>query len=460
MKAINYNSHSSEIKTTANIYLVELIAVWTLLFSVVLLFRRDTWIAFCWAQLIALITVVVVRFLQDRRLSLYIMWVAGYIFIVWSEIVIISATRSSFQDYFTPILRFTLANFVVLASYNLHRAGCRIKRQYVIDTKKQKQIVFILILVFSIFAIIHRLPGAINGYVYGRSLGAATKSSVDIGKTFAKMLCAAMPAIIAWYYKKYTDNPWRSLWLAIPVMAISVFSTTRFRMLYAVLPYLVIMGVIPVKNIKARQVIIILSVVFVAVVFSSFLKRVRNLSIEEREGMALVENVYENRGGLPRVAGYMSPEGVVKMAYYADDYFKERSLHWGKEFGFAFYFWIPRAIWKGKPTQLDYWLIREYLDVSNKFSTASGFIGELRADFGWGLLLFMIFFGILLKEGDRYVVNVIEGSSIHTVVAACLYPFVFFMVRSPLTSFFQLINILIIVFIFSRFLGKYSTTRG
>lgn len=230
-------------------------------------------------------------------------------------------------------------------------------------------------------------------------------------------------------------------------------------MLFAVLPYLIIMGVIPVKNIKARQVIIILSVVVVAVVFSSFLKRARNISIEERETMALVENVYENRGSLPKVAGYMSPEGVVKMAYYADDYFEERPLHWGKEFGFALYFWIPRAIWHNKPTQLDYWLIREYLSVSNKFSSASGFIGELRADFGWGLLLFMILFGILLKEGDRYIVNVIEGRSLHTVVAACLYPFVFFIIRSPLTSYFQLINILVIVFIFSRFLGKSNMTR-
>lgn len=440
------------------IQLVELIAVLVLLFSVVLLFSRDTWNAFCWFQLIALITLIVCRFIRERRLTLYIMWIAGYIFIVWSEIVIISSSQSLFSDYYTPILRFTLANFVVLISYNLHQARCRIKRQTLICTKEQKQTVFILIVIFSVFTIITRLPGAYKSYVNGRTLGSAAKSSINIVKTISKILSIALPTIIAWYYKSYTARPWRSLWLAIPVMTISILSTTRFRMLYAVLPYLIIMGVVPVKNIKTKQVIIILMVVVVATVFTSFLKRTRNLSLEERESMALVENVYANRGVLPKIAGYMSPEGVVKLAYYADDYFGNHPLHWGKESGFALYFWIPRVIWHDKPTQLDYWLIREYLIVSNEFSTASGFIGELRADFGWGLLFFMILFGIFLKEGDRYIKNVIEGTGLQTVIAASLYPFVFFVVRSPLTSYFQLINILIVVFVFSRFMGRYNST--
>ena len=452
MKANSTSNYSSFI------YFFEVFAILLLFISNVFIFQREAWTAFCWIQFFVLVFIMGINFIRTRRLSLYTMWIAGYIFIVWSEMAIIAESYRSFDDYFIPLLRFSVANCIVLFSYHVsHTHKVVVSHYYSIDTKRNKHFIFLIIVIFSLVAIVLRLPAAYANFTIGRQLGSTVGKSISLLGSFSGMLSIAMPAIIAWYYSNYSSKRWRSLWLAIPVMAISILSTTRFRMLYAVLPYMIIMGVIPVKQIKFRQIFPILLIALSVVVFSSYLKRVRLMSIEEREAMALVEN-YEGNVGLLKVANYMSPEGVVKMAYYADRYFENHSLHWGREAGFSIYFWIPRAIWKNKPTQLDHWLIREYMNVSDAFSTASGFIGELRADFGWGVMLFMVLFGFLLKEGDIFIADVLEKRGIHAVFAAILYPFVFFFVRSPLTSYFQLVNVLVIMFIISRFMNRHKDT--
>ena len=176
---------------------------------------------------------------------------------------------------------------------------------------------------------------------------------------------------------------------------------------------------------------------------STFVKNNRTLGLAQaNESIFSAENESSSERLPVRLASHMSPEGVVRMARMADRYFSDHSLRWGQETGFLLYFWFPRSLWRDKPTQLDYWLIREYIPtLPDTYSSASGFIGELRADFGWGCLLFVFLFGLPLKRVDDFCVSVFsEGNaSFDMVLASILYPWIFFFVRSPVTSTMSLL---------------------
>ena len=166
----------------------------------------------------------------------------------------------------------------------------------------------------------------------------------------------------------------------------------------------------------------------------------RELSQEEEAFFS--DNYVESERLIVRLASNMSPEGVVRMARLADRYFADHSLHYGRETGFVLYFWVRRRFFPEKPTMLDYWLIREYNPlVSEKYTTASGFLGELRADFGWFSLLFVFLFGMLMRRLDDFSSAVFSAgnSSFDMVLASLLYPWVFFFVRSPVTSTISLL---------------------
>ena len=144
------------------------------------------------------------------------------------------------------------------------------------------------------------------------------------------------------------------------------------------------------------------------------------------------------------------------MTELANDYFSTHSLRYGRETSIILYFWVPRAIWPDKPTQLDHWLIREYNKrVPDGHSTASGFTGELRADFGMFSLFFVFVGGMLLRRGDAYVEQVfLSSDNINKILAACFFPYVFFVVRSPLAATQTFIFELVIFFIIKRFMTE------
>ena len=147
----------------------------------------------------------------------------------------------------------------------------------------------------------------------------------------------------------------------------------------------------------------------------------------------------------------MSPEGIIYMAKKADEYFANNPLLYGRETAFLLYFWVPRSIWPDKPTQLGSWLIRKTENVSDEHSTSSGFMGELRADFGWFSLIFALFIGLLLNLCDQFIYSFKNNeNNIDYIIAAVLYCYFFFFVRSPITASMVLIGEFITFYIIKR----------
>ena len=100
---------------------------------------------------------------------------------------------------------------------------------------------------------------------------------------------------------------------------------------------------------------------------------------------------------------------------------------------------------------LGYWFIRLYRGGFGEGHSASfGFTGDLYADFGLFSLLIVFFLGRLLKTADNYRRRAFISGGYNTVLGAMFYPFVFFFVRSPITSTMTFLGILVIYFVMKR----------
>jgi oligosaccharide repeat unit polymerase len=153
----------------------------------------------------------------------------------------------------------------------------------------------------------------------------------------------------------------------------------------------------------------------------------------------------------------MSPEGVVRSNAKMVDYFSNKPFLFGESTGFIFYFWIPRSIWKEKPTMLGHWLIREYGDkgFGSGHSASFGFSGDFYADFGIPGAIFLSFLlGIGLKKLESIRIQSFYIEDERKILYAMVYPYVFFAVRSPITASITMIYILVVFFLLRRLLFK------
>lgn len=406
------------------------------------------------AQLWIYVAILICNYLGNKRFNLYQVWVVAYVFMVWAEMRILVCDDPHLYIYLKPFVRFSLANACVMIGYhNNHKQLIKNSTMWVEKEQMRYFIVIILILeAFYVYSTISIVRSVLSGY---RGAGSATGTGSLVG-SLTNALGLILPGIVAYYYKYVKKkNIFVALIVASPVLILLFLRATRYKFLFSVLPILVIYDILNLKNHDYKKNILLIISAFAIIGASSFIKNNRNKSIDEWGNIQLFyynESFLSNDPLTLKMASEMSPEGVVHMAHVADRYFESHQLHYGKETAFIFYFWIPRRIWPGKPTMLDHWLIREYENVAEGHSSASGFIGELRADFGWGCLLFMLLFGYFLKRLDNYSSFIFryKTNSFNMILVACLFPWVFFFVRSPITSTMSLLWELIIYYFMCR----------
>ena len=406
-------------------------------------------------QLVLYLTILILNYIRINTFNLYQIWIVGYIFIVWAEMRITSSWSLGTR-YTIPYVRYTLANCSVLLGYHTYQyKNSLVQNKVRIIPKTNWVFAFVLIVLYVLY-IFQSASSAVANFQYGRHLSSA-KGGTTLTSVLISALGTILPAIIAYHVKNVKKKKAIvSFIYSLPIFVIVLLQSTRYKFLFSVLPYLIIIDVFNLGKIDRKKNVFLLISIFFLVGISSFIKTNRNVAFIEIENPSLFkpENTKVSDPFTLKLAKNMSSEGVVRMAYIADEYFSEHHLHWGKEMSFIFYFWVPRAIWPNKPTQLDYWLIREYSSgtVSDAFSSASGFIGEARADFGWGCLFFTFLLGMLFKRIDSYkeIIWTLYRHSFNTILIAILLPWVFFFVRSPLTSTMSLFWELIVYYLFVR----------
>lgn len=410
-------------------------------------------------ELVLYLLIIFFNFRKVKAFNMYQVWIVSYIFIIWSEMCIIANNREFDVSYITPFIRFSVANACLLLGYLFYKGNTKISFRSDINVFDKKGWFAVVLLFLAAFFIYEKNRIAMINYYEGRSLSSA-QGATSLLKSLTDALGLLLPALIAYYIKYIRKWPVIvSVAIVFPIFLLQLFLSTRYKFLFSVLPFLVITDIFNVKY-KGKKNFVLLAVCFLLfILLSSYIKNNRAAGFEnvEESFFALDNDVSETDKFTVKFAAQMSPEGVVRMARYADKYFSDHDLHQGKETAFIFYFWIPRSVWPDKPVLLDYWLIREFNPyVSDSFSSASGFIGELRADFGWGCLFFIFLFGMLLRRLDSYCNAVFseKKGSFEIVLAAILFPWIFFFVRSPITSTMALSMELIIYYILSKVFVK------
>jgi hypothetical protein len=157
----------------------------------------------------------------------------------------------------------------------------------------------------------------------------------------------------------------------------------------------------------------------------------------------------------------MSPEGVVDMTALSMTYFESNPHTYGKSIAFLTYFWVPRTIWPDKPTMIGHWLIRKYRSgFSEGHSASFGFTGELYADFGYFSLIFVLVIGLALKWADYFrAYHLSKQQSYDKILVGMLFSYVFFFIRSPITSTMTFLSILLVYYLIRKILFKKVTIK-
>lgn len=405
-------------------------------------------------ELVVYLLLIGVNYFRNKFFTLYQVWLVAFVFVVWSEMCIIANGMELLRPYLLPFTRFIVANGCFMLGYHYQNKKKGFGRQQYYLEHSSRLFMFVVVACYVYF-VIRSSQRVFQNATVGRQLSGASGSG-SLKRTLINALGMMLPAIIAFYLKNVRGKGFfLSLIVCLPILIIEMFLATRYKFLFAVLPFLIVTGVFSISKRDKRRPVILIASVAAVLMISTFVKENRNTGLLNTEQDFFVED-NENTNSVRfsvKLAKEMSPEGVVRMARMADTYFKTHPLHLGKESSFILYFWFPRSLWPDKPIQLDYWLIREYYVVSDTYSSASGFIGELRADFGWGCLFFVFLFGLLVRRLDAYVqyVNSQERIPFNIVLVSIFYPWIFFFVRSPITSTMSLLWELLLFLVFSKF---------
>ena len=444
---------------SAEMALIILIGISSILFT----FDADTAKFVVDIHLVMYLLLLLVNYSYNKSFNLYQIWIAAYIFIVWSEMEIVAA-GSLPDNYVVPYIRYTLSNCAFLLGYHLlQRTNYRIVE---VAGKSRNEISY-LVIIFILYAyyILSKYVETSNVFFGGRSYGSG--NALGSGSLLGSLITSVgmmLPALIGYFYTKIKHRPiLTSLLLSLPIFLILLITTSRFKFLFSILPYLIVTGILDLKYSSFKKNVLLSLFVVIIIVGTGFLKSNRNIAIVEIDASEILHAQNDSGDDMFESAAYqMSPEGVVYMAAVADDYFTNHDLHYGKECAFLLYFWVPRSWWPDKPTMLDSWLIREYENVSEGYSSASGFIGELRADFGWLCVFFMFLFGMIVRRLDGYTKAIInrQPQSFYIVLISILYPWIFFFVRSPLTATMALLWNVVIWIIMASILNGHSRKKA
>lgn len=405
------------------------------------------------------LVIVILDFIKDNAsVSLIQVFLVGVIYIIIPEGLLYG------YSHLVPALRFLFVSvdFVLFGYFIFSTKNHRISRQrnFLISFKTPMVGLF-LWLVYLLF-LYKSVPGAIYAYSGGRSTSSGGGNLGSVLNIVIKSSGLVLPALLAFYGKMKGRSIVWSLAMSIPIFLIIFLKGTRFPLLFSLLGYCLTSGAVTLINMKLKTVIMVLAVAFLLNEASSMMREFRVFglqeSVEENSQSNQIQVVDKEKLFSQKVASHLSAEGIVDMMDLSMRYFEYHPHTYGLSLSFPLYFWIPRAIWPSKPTMIGYWLVREERIVGETHSASFGFVGEAYADFGIFSSIIMFLLGMLIKRMNEFKDDVFRNAadSNKVIIASMLYPYVFFMVRSPVTGTITFIGVAVYYFLYSKIIEKYK----
>ena len=390
----------------------------------------------------------IIDFFRYKTITFQLLWLGSFIFIILSEMLLREYLLTMYEWEHKFIF---LANDAVLLGYHLtQRKKNIITENREVKGKSWKFIFFALS--FYIIFMIYQIPRAyISMQIGGRSYSDDVQSSNILLSTL--MSCyRVMPLIIGYYIVRIRNkSKWLALLLSAPVFFLMLFNGSRFRLLFTLLPFLLICDFFRVSNITFKNMIMLFLVVFVLIFINTFMRQTRNVGIGGYQADD-TEEIYSQGDHLSvKVCKYGSPEGIIPIMHYIKTEVETNGYTYGKSLGYLFYFWVPRIIWPDKPVMLNSWIPKKYMTgISEGYSSSSGFCGEPFADFGYFSFIIFILMGYGLKKADNYLLGTEYGRKrcVHSLLALLLIPYIPFIIRSPVTATISTIMNSLFVYVF------------
>jgi hypothetical protein len=165
-----------------------------------------------------------------------------------------------------------------------------------------------------------------------------------------------------------------------------------------------------------------------------------------------VSGSYGEYGTVSFIYGITEATDLSLGFYVMRDFPQVHDYFYGAFVGKSFIFWIPRAIWPGKPKSASTVLAHYYAPKAKEgLSLQSTILGEMYADFGLFSLaaipLFFLLFGLLLRK-------LISEKSVQVIMGVVLG---FAMCRGGISTFFVFFLLAVLMLKVSRLLfARYS----
>lgn len=430
-------------------YLILFLNLFLFVFTLV----SDNTLTISEVNLVVLSGIIVLDYFDKKSLSLFQVWLVGFIFVILSEAILIE----SGGNILGAVKYLLIANNLIILGYLV---PVKFKRQQVKyrllnRVKASGWIPYVLILLVVSF-VVYALPGAVLSYRLGRDYASEILSGDSnlLLSSFFGSLGFVLPSIIVYYYKeiKFKKSILIPLLLSMPIFALLFIGGTRFPLLFSFGGFLIVSQADRTGRITLNLKLIGFLLVLFGASFIMGQFRSGGLVDFEYKTEEAVSEVRLSK----RLASEMSPEGVVDMTAMSMTYFESNPHTYGKSILFLTYFWVPRAIWPDKPTMLGHWMIRKYRSgFGEGHSSSFGFTGELFADFGYFSLFFVFLLGMLLKWADLFrAYQLTQPRSYSKILVGMIFSYVFFFVRSPITSSMNFFGILIVYSLIRRLLFK------
>lgn len=392
----------------------------------------------------------------ERSVSLMTIWLSGFIYIVLSDMLL----NSYGAENLWASKYMLIANDMIIIGYYSKLPEKKQISTPNSDYIKPSKSFWITYCVFYIIYLAYSIPIVINSIALGGRNAEDTESNLFLS-TFLSGY-KVMPILIAAYFAWFKPNKkWIAIVLSLPFLLAEFFSGTRFRFLFSVMPFLLVIGFLNLRKITSRTVSKMILIVIAIGALSSVMVLFRNSGFKGRETIVSESQLMNHPYGdywSTKISAECSPEGTVPMMTILRNHINVYGHTYGVYTGFIFYFWVPRSIWPSKPEMIGHWLAQGYLTgISAGHSSSLGFTGELYADFGYFSLILLLFLGRLMRKGNSFILCYDYGRvpCLQSLISVLLIPYIFFTVRSPITATcYTLMQILIVSFFYRVFFIK------
>lgn len=396
-----------------------------------------------WSYLI----VIGLEIYQKKRITILIIFLIAFVYMVLSEGVLneINLYRQWGLEYVkTGYSYLILSSTCVFLGYKVgelkkpNKRNIKLKSYKTLIYKRKTLIIFLSIFSLVFFAI--NLENTIYGFTMGRA---------SAFPYFFSPFLYAMAFICIGLITEVFKKKWIILLFSLPIIITFIGTGTRYFLVF-------ILFIIFFKDIYNLTLKKGIKFFFIGILLLSALNIMK---MSRSVGISTINKIENNNNYnlTEYVASKGSNEGLISNAAMITKYTEEKNYTYGKSIGFLAIFWIPRELWKDKPVQLDSWLIKEYMNVSEGFSSASSYGGELYMDFGYIIACFLLLiFGLLLFYIQSWIHNNYKTDLKKLILSGFLYGWMFFGTRSILTSTYMLVYVLIMSTLIFKFLKKFN----